>query len=203
MSCILLSGFEPFSTFTVNPTLQIARELDGEVLSDGTILRGCTLPVVHQQSVEVLLDVVEKYDPIAVIALGQANRASISIERVAINIDDFSIEDNAGNRLIDTPVVPNAPTAYWSTLPIKRLQQRLHKEGIPASISNTAGTFVCNHLFFHLQHALVGQNRPSGFVHVPLLPEQSLVGRSPSLAKNVMLRAVRLMAEEVAVWRKE
>ena len=98
MSCILLSGFEPFSTFAVNPTMQLAEELDGEVLNDGTVIRGCVLPVVRQRSSQMLLELVARYKPIAVMAFGQAARASISIERVAINIDDFSMEDNAGNR---------------------------------------------------------------------------------------------------------
>ena len=203
MSCFLLSGFEPFSTFTINPTVQIVKELDGEVLSDGTVIQSVLLPVVHQQSAQQLLDLIAKHEPIAVLSFGQATRASISLERVAINIDDFSLEDNSGNQLIDTVIVPDGPTAYWSTLPIKRMQKRLQQEGIPAAISNTAGTFVCNHIFYHLQHALFGRDIPSGFVHVPLLPEQALSGREPSLAKVELLKAVRLMVDEVMLWINE
>ena len=128
--------------------------------------------MVRGDSFSVLSRAIKQYEPVAVIALGQANRSAISIERVAINVDDFSIEDNIGTVVTDTPVIVGAPSAYWSTLPIKELKSCLEEEDIPVNISNSAGTFVCNHLFYNLQHALKDSEIRSGFIHVPLLPEQ-------------------------------
>jgi len=134
-----------------------------------------------------------------VLALGLAQgRAGISIERVAINVDDARIPDKAGQQPIDTPVVPGGPAAYFSTLPIKRLAQGLQQAGHPAHISQTAGTFVCNHVFYALQHRMHGQRAMSGFVHLPALPEQAArAGRPtpPSMALAAQVAALRKLLE--------
>ena len=127
-------------------------------------------------------------------ALGQAGgRTDLSLERIAINVDDARIPDNAGAAPTDEPVVAEGPAAYFSTLPIKAMVAALRAQGIPASVSQSAGTFVCNHLFYALQHRLAGGGVRSGFMHLPLLPEQA--ARSPgqpSMPLQTMLTGVRI-----------
>jgi pyroglutamyl-peptidase len=130
-----------------------------------------------------------------VLCVGQAGgRAAIGLERVAININDARIPDNAGQQPIDEPVVAGGPPAYFSTLPLKACVQALKEASLPAEVSNTAGTFVCNHVFYCLMHALAGQpggqRIPAGFVHLPWLPEQG----QPSLPLAAMTQALRLIA---------
>ena len=134
------------------------------------------------------------------VALGQASgRAAVSLERVAINVDDARIPDNAGAQPVDRPVVEGGPAAYWTGLPIKAIAARLRREGIPVEISQSAGTFVCNHLFYGLCHRLAGQTgRRGGFIHLPALPGQQ---PSSGLAADVSARAVAL-AIEVALMRR-
>jgi pyroglutamyl-peptidase len=157
------------------------------------------LPCVFGLSAQVLVQAVAQHAPDVVLALGLAQgREGISIERVAINVDDARIPDNAGQQPIDTPVVPGGPAAYFSTLPIKRLAQGLQQAGLPAHISQTAGTFVCNHVFYALQHRMHGQRAMSGFVHLPALPEQAArAGRPtpPSMALAAQVAALRKLLE--------
>jgi pyroglutamyl-peptidase len=123
-----------------------------------------------------------QHRPDIVLALGQAEgRCDLSLERVAINVQDARIPDNAGQQPIDVPVIKGGPAAYFSTLPIKSLVVGLKAAGFPASVSQTAGTFVCNQVFYGLQHALAGQGVHSGFMHLPLLPEQAAHWPGPSL----------------------
>jgi pyroglutamyl-peptidase len=123
-----------------------------------------------------------QHRPDIVLALGQAEgRCDLSLERVAINVQDARIPDNAGQQPIDVPVIKGGPAAYFSTLPIKSLVAGLKAAGFPASVSQTAGTFVCNQVFYGLQHALAGQGVHSGFMHLPLLPEQAAHWPGPSL----------------------
>jgi pyroglutamyl-peptidase len=136
-----------------------------------------------------------------VIAVGQAGgRPEISVERVAINIDDASIADNTGRQPIDTPVVAEAPAAYFATLPIKAIVRALRLRGFPAGVSQTAGTFVCNHVFYGLMHHAVGKTYKAGFIHVPFLPEQAAdrPERPPSMALKDIIDGLRI-AIEVAV----
>ena len=152
------------------------------------------LPCVFGEALMRLNEALRELEPDLVLALGQAGgRTELSLERVAINIDDARIADNAGNRPIDEAVLPNAPAAYFSTLPIKAMVAGLREAGYPAGISQTAGTFVCNHVFFGLQHRLHGSGVRSGFMHIPLLPEQAaeLPGQA-SMALATMVDGVRL-----------
>ena len=175
---ILVTGFEPFGGDSVNPSWLVAQQLEGMSFA-GAQVQAVQLPCVFGISAQVLVQALAQHQPDVVLALGLAQgREGISIERVAINVDDARIPDNAGQQPIDTPVVPGGPAAYFSTLPIKRLAQGLQQAGHPAHISQTAGTFVCNHVFYALQHHLLGQHVMSGFVHLPALPEQA--DRAPS-----------------------
>jgi pyroglutamyl-peptidase len=191
---ILITGFEPFGGDSVNPSWLVAQQL-AQMPFVGAQVQAVQLPCVFGLSAQVLVQALGQQRPNLVLALGLAQgRAGISIERVAINVDDARMADNAGHQPIDTPVVPGGPAAYFSTLPIKRLAQGLQQAGHPAHISQTAGTFVCNHVFYAMQHHLRGQHVMSGFVHLPALPEQAArAGRPtpPSMALADQVAAVQ------------
>jgi pyroglutamyl-peptidase len=195
---ILLTGFEPFGGDSVNPSWLVAQHLAGVDLA-GAQLQALQLPCVFGLSAQRLVQALAQHQPDVVVALGLAQgREGISIERVAINLDDARIPDNAGQQPIDTPVVSGGPAAYFSTLPIKRLAQGLQHAGHPVHISQTAGTFVCNHVFYALQHHLHGQRVMSGFVHLPALPEQAArAGRPtpPSMALADQVAAVQKLLQ--------
>jgi pyroglutamyl-peptidase len=178
---ILVSGFEPFGGQSLNPSWEVARALHGLTL-EGAQVTAVQLPCVFAQALPALQQALAQHRPDIVLALGQAEgRCDFSVERVAINVMDARIADNAGAQPIDVPVVAGAPAAYFSTLPIKALVAGLRDGGFPASVSQTAGTFVCNQVFYALQHTLAGQGVLSGFVHLPLLPEQAAQWKGPSL----------------------
>ncbi len=196
MSRILLTGFEPFGGDQINPSWEIAKALNGQKIAGVNIIARM-LPCVFGEALKVLQQSIDEVNPDLVLALGQeGGRSDFSIERIAINIDDARIADNAGAQPIDQPVVNGAPAAYFSTLPIKTMVAELRAAGHPASVSQTAGTFVCNHVFFGLQHALHGSGVRSGFMHLPLLPAQAarLAGQ-PSMALEQMLAGVSLALE--------
>jgi pyroglutamyl-peptidase len=178
---ILLTGFEPFGGQSLNPSWEVARALHGLALESAQIT-AVQLPCVFAQTLPALQQALTQHAPGIVLALGQAEgRGDLSVERVAINVMDARIPDNAGAQPIDEPVIAGGPAAYFSTLPIKSLVSGLKAAGFPASVSPTAGTFVCNQVFYGLQHALVGQAVHSGFMHLPLLPEQAAHWPGPSL----------------------
>ncbi len=170
---VLLTGFEPFDGEASNPSWDAVRALEGRTVA-GHLIEVLCLPVVFGAALRPLRAALRRR-PALVLAVGQAGgRAAISIERLAINLDDARIADNAGAQPIDQPVIRGAPAAYFSRLPIKAMRAALKTEGIPAEISHSAGTFVCNHVFFALMHAL--RKRPTaraGFVHIPYSPEQA------------------------------
>ena len=171
---ILLTGFEPFDGDAVNPSWLVAHALQGQVI-DGARVEALCLPCVFGQSLDTLTQAIDRVKPQLVLALGLAGgRAEMSVERVAVNIDDARIADNAGGQPIDLPVVSGAPAAYFSTLPSKAMVHSMLQAGVPAAVSQTAGTFVCNHVFYGLMHLLRRRRRvKAGFMHVPLLPEQA------------------------------
>ena len=191
---ILLTGFEPFGGDKVNPSWLVAQALQGERIS-GLPVQALCLPCVYGDALAVLQAALVQQRPTVVLALGlAAGRTVLSLERVAINVDDARIADNAGAMPIDEPVVRGAPAAYFSRLPIKAIVAALREAGLPAAVSQTAGTFVCNHVFYGLMHAL--RRRPGargGFMHLPLLPEQAAAhGNAPSLALDLQVQGVRL-----------
>lgn len=178
---ILVTGFEPFGGQSLNPSWQVAHALNGLTLKGAQVV-SVQLPCVFAQALPALQQAMAQHRPDIVLALGQAEgRCDFSVERVAINVMDARIADNAGAQPIDVPVIAGGPAAYFSTLPIKSLVAGLKAAGFPASVSQTAGTFVCNQVFYALQHALAGQGVHSGFVHLPLLPEQAAHWKGPSL----------------------
>jgi len=202
---IVVTGFAPFGGETENPSRLIARALDGTRI-DTILVVGVELPV-RTHAVRAALEEVWALAPRILLHLGQAGgRAQISLERVAVNLLDFSLPDEDGERIEDAPVVPGGPAAYFSTLPVRRVLHRLRAAGIPAHLSLSAGAFLCNQVFYLTQDHLAAQDTRtlSGFVHVPFLPGQAAAKgpQTPSLSLETMLAAVRLTLEvAVEEWR--
>ncbi|WP_217349826.1 pyroglutamyl-peptidase I [Polaromonas sp. A23] len=192
MPRVLLTGFDAFGGESLNPSWMAVHALHGRRIS-GHQLVAAQLPTVFDDSLAELAQLLRLHKPSLVLCVGQAGgRAAISLERVAINVNDARIADNAAAQPIDTPVVDGGPAAYFSTLPIKAMLQALQHEGIAAEVSQTAGTFVCNHVFYGLMHHLATRrgfkNTRGGFVHVPYLPEQG----SPGMPLQEQVRALRV-----------
>ena len=191
---ILLTGFEPFAGDVINPSWEVARALQGQVIGGATVQARC-LPTTFAGAPAALERALAVARPHLVIALGLASgRAEISIERAAVNLIDARIADNAGERLQDVPVRVDGPAAYFSTLPVKAMRQALRAAGHPAGLSLSAGAFVCNQVFYELQHRLAGRGVRSGFIHVPALPEQAARAQPvvPSMGVAAQIDAIRL-----------
>lgn len=193
---VLLTGFEPFGGEAINPSWEAVRALDGGRVGGATV-HARRVSCVFGQALHELDAAIDELQPTLVIAVGQAGgRAEVTPERVAINVDDGRICDNAGCQPIDEPVVAGAPAAYFSTLPIKAIVRDLRAAGVPASVSNSAGTFVCNHLFFGLMHRLATRGPAGvrgGFVHIPFLPEQAARWPGqPSMGLPAVVDALRV-----------
>ena len=193
---ILITGFDPFGGESINPAWEAVRQLPKEV--DGTKVAICQIPTIFGESVDRLLVAIEKEAPDAVICVGQAGgRPNITIERIAINCDDAHIDDNGGNRPVDLPVVEDGPAAYFSTLPVKAMVRDLKEAGIPAAVSNSAGTFVCNHTMYAALHygATCRPEMKAGFVHIPYLPEQTT--NSPSMSVEMVIEGLHCMIKTI------
>ncbi|PYN86797.1 MAG: pyroglutamyl-peptidase I [Candidatus Rokuibacteriota bacterium] len=199
---ILVTGFEPFGAHSVNPTEGLAKAVDGRRVGDFTVL-SVVLPVHHADAAARLGPLLAESNPEAVLHLGLAGgRARIALERVAINVMDYEVPDNAGYRASGEPCVPGGPTAYSSTLPLPAMLKALVDEGIPAYMSNTAGTFLCNQTLYWTLHAVRDTPRPPrvGFVHFPLLPAMVAAAglEQPSMDFPLMLRAVETILGVIA-----
>ncbi len=167
MSKILVTGFEPFAASSLNPSGEIVKALKGDDLVTAI------LPVVFGQASAQLRELIDLHKPSAVLCLGQAEgRSVMTPERIAINLDDGRIPDNAGNQPLEQRIIAAGADGYFSTLPIEKMVTSMKAAGIPASISLSAGTFVCNHIFYVLQDYLKDSSVKSGFMHVPLMDEQ-------------------------------
>lgn len=198
---LLVTGFEPFGGEENNSSELVARALHGQVIGGLTVV-SVILPCVFATAPGALQEALEQWQPRLVLALGQAaGRNELSLERVAINLMDAALEDNAGQQPTDVPVVADGPPAHFTTLPVKAMVNAMRSAGVPSGLSNSAGTFVCNQVFYCLQHQLANAQPPvsSGFMHLPLLPKQvagRIAGRGsvsqwPSLPSHKMLRGVR------------
>ncbi|HHP0460359.1 TPA: pyroglutamyl-peptidase I [Vibrio harveyi] len=195
MKKVLITGFEPFGGESINPALEAVKRLNGRKLDGGEVVM-CQVPVTRYESIEAVIESIELHQPDIVITVGQAaGRTAITPERVAINVDDFRIPDNGEHQPIDEPVIPGGPDAYFTTLPIKAITRALQQENIPCQVSNTAGTFVCNHLFYGVQHYLRDKSVRHGFVHIPLLPEQDSSGNQPTMSLDVIVEGLARLAQ--------
>ena len=192
MMKILVTGFDPFGGEKINPALETIKRLPDTIL--GAQIIKLEIPTVVGKSLAKIKEAVEKENPDVVLSIGQAGgRSEITVERVGINIDDCRIPDNEGNQPIDEPVVKGGPAAYFVTVPIKAIVENIKAHNIPASISNTAGTFICNHVCYGVAHlaatrTATGKTMKSGFIHIPFLPEQ-VIGK-PALTPSMSLETI-------------
>lgn len=194
MTTVLVTAFDPFGNSSCNPSALVVSNLPENIA--GAAVRTAVLPTVFGASTEMAIRFIKNLNPDVVVMLGQAaGRAAVTPERVAINIDDARIPDNDGNSPIDKPIDASGPAAYFSTLPIKAITQAITKAGYAAAVSNTAGTFVCNHLFYGVMHWLAENNRSdirAGFIHIPAIPEQELGEKIPTTDLDSIVKAVEI-----------
>lgn len=199
---ILVTGFQPFGGQEVNPALEAVRELP-EQIGDARIVR-VEVPVTYQQAFDPVCAAIEEAEPQAVVCVGQAaGRSCVTVERVAINVDDCEQPDNAGTIRCDVPIAEDGPAAYFATLPVRDMVRAIEAAGLPAAVSDSAGTYVCNHLMY-LVLDYAAQKRPGmlgGFVHVPLLHEQTIRGEmrgKPSMSKSDIVTSLTAALEALA-----
>ena len=195
---ILVTGFDPFGGEKVNPATESVKKLPNEIL--GAEIIKLEIPTVERKSLEKIEQAVEKERPDVVISVGQAGgRADISIERVGINVDDYRIKDNEGNQPIDEKIAQDGPDAYFVTLPIKAMVKKITEHNIPASVSNTAKTFVCNHVTYGVAHLAKTKypNMKTGFIHIPFLPEQAVGKNVATMSLDMITKALELAIEAV------
>ncbi len=189
---VLVTGFAPFGGEGVNPSWQVAAGLPAAV--GGARIAKCLVPTEFRRAIAAVAEAMEEHSPDIVLCLGQAGgRFRMSVERVGINIDDAAIADNAGAQPIDEPIAQPGPAAYFATVPVKAMVQAMLAAGVPAEVSNSAGTFVCNHLLYGVLHYIAAQGLATraGFIHVPYAEEQVLdKPGKPAMAVATMVRGV-------------
>ncbi len=195
---VLLFGFEPFGGEDINPAQEVVRELAGERIAGHRVVPA-ELPVTFDGAQAALADAIALEKPSLVIGIGQAGgRARISLERVAINLIDARIPDNSGAQPIDAPVIDDAPAAYFATLPVKAMLSAMQSAGVPAELSLSAGSYVCNAAFFALMHLLATQHRDvrGGFIHIPYLPRQAAAHPgAPSMGLGTLSKGIGIAIE--------
>lgn len=196
---ILVTGFDPFDHATVNPAWEAVRQLPANVKTATIVTQ--EIPTVFGQSAEVLHADIVRERPDVVLSIGQAGgRAALTPERVAINLDDARIADNAGQRPQDQSIQPTGAPAYFTQLPVKAMVAAIQQAGLPAQLSTTAGTFVCNHLMYQAQYLRATEfpDLRAGFLHIPFLPEQ-VIHRpgTPSLALADAVRGITAALEAI------
>ena len=170
---IIVTGFEPFLNNKENPTQEIVRLLPKSI--KGHQITSLELPVVFDECFDLLQEKIDELNPGLVICLGLAQgRNQITPERVALNLKSVSVADNKGNKFIDEAIVEDGENAYFSTLPLQKMVDKMKEKDIPAGISNTAGLYVCNNIMYHLLHynKVNELNMMAGFIHVPMMDEQ-------------------------------
>ncbi len=199
---ILVTGFEPFAGDTANPSQELAKAMDGRAVGDCAV-RSLILPVQHEAARDTVAGALGTPGLAAVVQLGlAAGRARVALEQVAVNVMDYRIPDNQGDVLRDVPCVTDGPAAYLSTLPLRGILTELTAEGVPAYISHSAGTYLCNYTLYTTLHTLAGRGAviPAGFVHLPLLPSMVAAHglEEPSMDLGVMARALDIILRVVA-----
>jgi pyroglutamyl-peptidase len=194
MQTVLVTGFEPFGGETLNPSWEVVKQLEGVTIENCRVVTR-QLPCVFGESLTVLNAAIDELQPSVILAIGQAGgRVDITVERVAINVDDARIPDNRGQQPVDVEIVPGGPAAWFSSLPIKAMVSALREAGVPASVSQTAGTFVCNHVMYGLLHKIGALTEVrGGFIHIPYLPEQAAAhAGAPSMAAQTVKRGLEV-----------
>lgn len=197
---ILITAFDPFGGEDINPALEAVKLMKDEIY--GAKIVKLIVPTVFKKSIDKAVEAIKRENPDVVLCIGQAGgRFGITPERIAINIDDARIQDNEGNQPIDSTIYVDGPSAYFSTLPVKAIVKEIQNGGLPSSLSNTAGTFVCNHLMYGVLYYLSKneRDRRAGFIHVPFIPEQvaNKESSSPSMSIVDITRALELAVKAV------
>ncbi|MEY3325128.1 MAG: hypothetical protein RL694_15 [Actinomycetota bacterium] len=189
---VLVTGFEPFGGASINPSQLLVEELAKEKLL-GVDLKTAILPVEFDRAAEILLAKINEISPSVVICFGQAEgRSAITPEKIAINLDDARIADNSGDLRKQQEIEVGGADGHFSTLPVEKMVLAINEAGVAASLSLSAGSFVCNHIFYRMQQALLGRGIRSGFVHLPLVPEQSAqFPNQPTMSLNQMISAAK------------
>lgn len=204
MKKVLLTGFQPFGGEIVNPAWVAVKELTGKIILGHEIVTG-EIPVVRYAALIATERLIEEYQPEIVINVGQAGGALVMrVERIGINCDDYSIPDNAGNQPMGEPVVPEGPAAYFVTLPIKAMVKEMNGANVPAEVSNSAGTYLCNHVCYGVSH-LAARKYPkilTGFIHIPFLPEQAAGKKGrPSMAAATVVAGLEAAVTAAICYR--
>ncbi len=196
---VLVTGFDPFGGEKINPAIESVKRLPDKIL-DAEIIK-LEIPTVIGKSVDKIREKIKEVEPDVVLSIGQAGgRPDITVERVGINCDDCRIKDNEGNQPIDEKVVEDGPAAYFATIPIKAMVEHIKEGKIPASVSNTAGTFICNHVLYGVCHIKATEypNMRTGFIHIPFLPEQVIDKKNmPSMALDTIVKGLELAIEAI------
>ena len=200
MKKLLLTAFTPFDGERINPALEAVKLVKDRI--GNLLIVKLEVPTVFGKSIDTVRKAIEREKPDFVLSIGQAGgRAEICPERVAINLDDARIPDNEGNQPIDEPIFPDGENAYFSTLPVKAMVEAIRKEGLPSSLSISAGTYVCNHLMYGILYYL--DKRPvikAGFIHVPYIPEQTKNKKEmPALELSEIVRGLEAAITAIAI----
>lgn len=200
MKKLLLTAFTPFDGERINPALEAVKLVKDKI--GNLLIVKLEVPTVFGKSIDTVREAIEREKPDFVLSIGQAGgRAEITPERVAINLNDARIPDNEGNQPIDEPIFPDGENAYFSTLPVKAMVEAIRKEGLPSSLSNSAGTYVCNHLMYGVLYYL--DKRPGikvGFIHVPYIPEQTKNKKEmPALELSEIVRGLEAAITAIAI----
>ena len=196
---ILVTGFDPFGGEPINPAIESVKRLPDNIA--GAEIIKLEIPTVRKKSLEKIEKAINEHNPDVILSIGQAGgRFDISIERIGINLDDFRIPDNEGNQIIDEPVFPDGENSYFVKLPVKAMVQNVQKNNIPASVSYTAGTFVCNHVLYGVLYLIEKKykGKKSGFIHIPFLPQQVIDKRNmPSMELNTIVKGLTAAIEAI------
>ena len=200
MKKLLLTAFTPFDGERINPALEAVKLVKDKI--GNLLIVKLEVPTVFGKSIDTVREAIEREKPDFVLSIGQAGgRAEITPERVAINLDDARIPDNEGNQPIDEAIFPDGENAYFSTLPVKAMVEAIRREGLPSSLSNSAGTYVCNHLMYGVLYYLdKSPGIKAGFIHVPYIPEQTKNKKEiPALELSEIVRGLEAAITAIAI----
>lgn len=202
---ILVTGFDPFGGESTNPALEAVKKLPNTIL-DADIIK-LEIPTVFVKSADVVKEAILTHRPDVVVNIGQAGgRFSVTPERVAINVDDARIPDNEGNQPIDDPIQKDGQSAYFTQLPVKAMVRAMKEAGLPGAVSNTAGTFVCNHIMYQVQY-MIDKEFPKmkgGFIHVPFIPSQVVdKPNQPSMSLDDIVRSLEKALEAIVLFNNK
>lgn len=202
---ILVTGFDPFGGESINPAIEAVKRLP-DTIAGAQIIK-LEIPTVVHASLHVIEEAIQQYDPDMILSIGQAGgRSDITVERIGINVDDCRIKDNAGNQPVDEAIYADGPAAYFINLPIKAMVNEMRAIGIPASISNSAGTFVCNHVAYGVRYLIEKKfaGKKSGFIHIPYLPQQVIdKPNQPSMDLDVIVKGLCAAIQAMLTYTKD